>query len=62
VRTATDVPLPDTGDSTLPARPPDPGLLTEIGDTLGLGSSLARFRAAVTQTEIQPTTEGDSTT
>ncbi|HEX8008698.1 MAG TPA: 5'-3' exonuclease [Trebonia sp.] len=58
VRTATDVPLPDTGDGTLPARPPDPGLLTEIGDTLRLGSSLARFRAAVTQTA----TEGDSTT
>jgi 5'-3' exonuclease len=50
VRTATDVPLPDTGDGTLPVRPPDPGLLAEIGDTLRLGSSLARFRAVVTQT------------
>jgi 5'-3' exonuclease len=52
VRTATDVPLPDI-DGTLPVRPPDPELLTEIGAALGLGSSLTRFRAAVT--------EGDST-
>ena len=35
-------------DGTLPARPPDAELLSEIGDTLGLGSSLTRFRAAVT--------------
>ncbi len=48
VRTATDVPLPEV-DGTLPARPPDPGLLAEIGAALGLGSSLARFRAAVTE-------------
>src|ERR1700761_2556392 len=41
VRTATDVPLP--------AVPPDPELLTEIGRELGLGSSLARFRAIVTR-------------
>jgi 5'-3' exonuclease len=60
VRTATDVPLPDTGDSTLPARPPDPGLLTEIGDTLGLGSSLVRFRAAVTQTATRTETAGSA--
>jgi 5'-3' exonuclease len=46
VRTATDVPLPEV-DGTLPARPPDPGLLGEIGAALGLGSSLSRFRAAV---------------
>jgi 5'-3' exonuclease len=47
VKTATDVPLPEvSGD--LPARPPDPGVLTEIGTDLGLGSSLTRFRAAVT--------------
>ncbi len=52
VRTATDVPLPDV-DGTLPARPPDPGLLAEIGAALGLGSSLTRFRATVT--------EGDAT-
>ena len=55
VRTATDVPLPDV-DGTLPARPPDPGLLAEIGEALGLGSSLTRFRAAVTA----PVTEGDT--
>jgi len=47
VRTATDVPLPEV-DGTLPARPPDPELLSEIGAALGLGSSLTRFRAAVT--------------
>jgi 5'-3' exonuclease len=46
VKTATDVPLGDDIDGTLPAVPPDPGLLTEIGDELGLGSSLSRFRAA----------------
>jgi hypothetical protein len=49
VRTATDVPLPDDIDGTLPATPPDPELLAEIGAALGLGSSLSRFRAAVTQ-------------
>jgi 5'-3' exonuclease len=47
VATATDVPLPDV-DGTLPVSPPDPGLLTEIGAALGLGSSLTRFRAVVT--------------
>jgi 5'-3' exonuclease len=47
VKTATDVPLPEAGGD-LPARPPDPDLLTEIGTDLGLGSSLTRFRAAVT--------------
>ncbi len=46
VRTATDVPLPEV-DGTLPARPPDPELLSELGTALGLGSSLSRFRAAV---------------
>jgi 5'-3' exonuclease len=49
VITASGVPLPDDIDGTLPARPPDPELLTEIGATLGLGSSLTRFRAAVTE-------------
>jgi 5'-3' exonuclease len=48
VRTATDVPLSGDIDGTLPATPPDAELLTEIGVELGLGSSLARFRAAVT--------------
>jgi 5'-3' exonuclease len=47
VKTATDVPLSDV-DGSLPARPPDPDLLTEIGAALGLGSSLTRFRAVVT--------------
>jgi 5'-3' exonuclease len=48
VATATDVPLPDDIDGTLPTTPPDPELLTEMGAALGLGSSLTRFRAAVT--------------
>lgn len=48
VRTAVDVPLPDDIDGTLPAVPPDQETLTEIGAELGLGSSLTRFRAAVT--------------
>jgi 5'-3' exonuclease len=48
VRTATDVPLPGDIGGTLPATPPDPGLLAEFGEALGLGSSLTRFRAAVT--------------
>ena len=47
VKTATDVPLDDV-DGTLPATPPDPDLLGEMGAALGLGSSLTRFRAAVT--------------
>jgi 5'-3' exonuclease len=47
VAAAADVPLPEA-DGTLPAQPPDPGLLTEIGEALGLGSSLSRFRASVT--------------
>jgi 5'-3' exonuclease len=47
VKTATDVPLPETSGE-LPARPPDPQVLDEIGTALGLGSSLTRFRAAVT--------------
>jgi 5'-3' exonuclease len=49
VRTATDVPLPDDIDGTLPATSPTPELLAEIGAALGLGSSLSRFHAAVTQ-------------
>ncbi|HEX4288996.1 MAG TPA: 5'-3' exonuclease H3TH domain-containing protein, partial [Trebonia sp.] len=49
VKTATDVPLPDDIDGALPATPPDPELLTEIGAALGLGSSLSRFRSVVTK-------------
>ena len=48
VRTAADVPLPDDIDGSLPAAPPDPELLAEVGAELGLGSSLTRFRAVVT--------------
>jgi 5'-3' exonuclease len=48
VRTATDVPLPDDIDGSLPAAPPDQETLTEIGAELGLGSSMTRFRAVVT--------------
>ena len=51
VRTATDIPLGDDIDGTLPALPPDQELLTEIGAELGLGSSLTRFRAVVTRSE-----------
>jgi len=51
VITATRVPLADV-DGTLPARPPDAELLTEIGAALGLGSSLTRFRAAVTEAAV----------
>jgi len=49
VATATDVPLDEGIDGTLPAVPPDAELLTEIGVELGLGSSLSRFRAVVTK-------------
>jgi 5'-3' exonuclease len=53
VRTATDVPLDAAlsaaGTGALPAVPPDPGMLDEIGAALGLGSSLTRFRAIVTK-------------
>jgi 5'-3' exonuclease len=48
VKTAEDVPLPEV-DGSLPTVPPDPDMLVEIGETLGLGSSLTRFRAAVTK-------------
>ncbi len=48
VAAVTDVPVPDV-DGTLPVRPPDPDLLTEIGAALGLGSSLTRLRAALTE-------------
>ncbi len=51
VRTATDVPLPasiDEAYGTVPVTPPDPAVLAELGDALGLGSSLTRFRAVVT--------------
>jgi 5'-3' exonuclease len=50
VQTATDVPVSADIDAAgrLPVVPPDPELLTEIGAELGLGSSLSRFRAAVT--------------
>jgi hypothetical protein len=47
VRTATDVPLPSVGGD-LPLTIADPDRLTELGDRWRLGSSLARFTAAVT--------------
>jgi 5'-3' exonuclease len=48
VWTARDVPLEQDIDGALPAVPPDQEILTEIGEELGLGSSLTRFRAAAT--------------
>ena len=48
VRVATDVPLPDV-DGTLPLRPADAVRLKELGEALGLGSSLTRFLAALTK-------------
>jgi 5'-3' exonuclease len=46
VRVATDVPLPAL-DPSLPVKP-DSARLAEMGEALGLGSSLTRFLAAVT--------------
>jgi 5'-3' exonuclease len=46
VRVATDVPLPVLAPS-LPVKP-DMSRITEMGEALGLGSSLTRFLAAVT--------------
>jgi 5'-3' exonuclease len=47
VRTATDVPLPETGGG-LPMKIADPARLAGLGERWGLGSSLARFVSAVT--------------
>jgi 5'-3' exonuclease len=47
VRTATDVPLPDSGGA-LPMKIADPARLAGLGERWGLGSSLARFVSAVT--------------
>ena len=55
VATATDVPLGDDIDGTLPVVPPDPDLLTEIGAELGLGSSLSRFRAVAAKEAAKDT-------
>jgi 5'-3' exonuclease len=64
VATATDVPLGDDIDGTLPAVPPDQDLLSEIGAELGLGSSLSRFRAIATRNPAGSATktrnEGDT--
>jgi 5'-3' exonuclease len=46
VRVATDAPLPPV-DGALPVTPPDPDALAELGEALGLGSSLTRFLAEV---------------
>ena len=48
VRVVENAPLPPV-DGKLPAVPPDPARLTELGERLGLGSSLTRFVAAVTR-------------
>jgi 5'-3' exonuclease len=48
VRVATDVPLPGI-DGALPLTPPDGVRLKELGEALGLGSSLTRFLAAATR-------------
>jgi len=49
VRVAEDAPLPPV-DGRLPAVPPDPDRLKELGERWGLGSSLTRFLSAVSQT------------
>ena len=46
VKVADDAPVPEV-DGTLPAVPPDPARLQELGDRWGLGSSLGRFVTAV---------------
>jgi 5'-3' exonuclease len=46
VRVREDVPLPEL-EGSLPAVPPDPDRLKELGDRWGLGSSLSRFLTAV---------------
>jgi 5'-3' exonuclease len=49
VRVVEDAPVPQV-DGKLPARPPDPARLTELGEKWGLGSSLSRFVSAVSRT------------
>jgi len=46
VKVVDDAPLPEV-DGTLPAVPPDPGRLAELGERWGLGSSLSRFASAI---------------
>jgi 5'-3' exonuclease len=48
VRVVDDAPLPPV-DGRLPAVPPDPVRLTEMGERWGLGSSLSRFVSAVSR-------------
>jgi 5'-3' exonuclease len=48
VRVVTDAALPPA-DGRLPAVPPDPAKLDELGQRWGLGSSLTRMRAALAQ-------------
>jgi len=48
VRVVDDAPLPPV-DGELPAVPPDPARLTELGERWGLGSSLSRFVSAVSR-------------
>jgi 5'-3' exonuclease len=46
VRVVDDAPLPEV-DGQLPAVPPDPARLNDLGEQWGLGSSLSRFVTAV---------------
>jgi 5'-3' exonuclease len=48
VRVVTDIPLPPI-DGGLPAHPPSPARLSDLGARWGLGSSLTRFLDAVTE-------------
>jgi 5'-3' exonuclease len=48
VRVVTDIPLPPV-DGSLPASPPSPARLSDLGARWGLGSSLTRFLDAVTE-------------
>ena len=48
VKVVDDAPLPDV-DAALPVVPADAGRLKELGERWGLGSSLTRFAAAVSQ-------------
>ena len=53
VRVVDDAPLPPV-DGKLPAVPPDAARLKDLGERWGLGSSLTRFVAAVSQPQGSP--------
>ena len=48
VRVAADAPVPEV-DGGLPVRPADPGTLTDLDARFGLGSSLRRAVAALSE-------------